>query len=394
MTDASLPTVRTEPLGRQNDPFKDWRWQLRHALTTATALERAIDLTSEERSGLQWAQTRGLPLLVTPYTLSLFDERNPSCPIRMQCVPREQERSATAGDLDDPLGEREHEVAPFLIQRYPDRVLLLATTGCAINCRFCTRQRLLRRSRGATPLFKLGPALTWLKAHPEVREVIVSGGDPLVASTDRICKLLEAIRGVSSVEVIRIGTRVPCMLPMRIDDGLVAALRPFQPLWFMVHFNHPRELTEASIGALHKLVDGGFPVMSQTVLLRGLNDDPAILEALFRGLVRARVRPYYLLHADVVSGTGHWRTTVERSIELIGALQGKLSGIALPKLVIDTPGGKGKVPVGPRTIVHLRNGGARLRTFRGEEVDVIDPFLDGLEHGSMPLVGDKRAAGG
>lgn len=351
----------------------DWRWQLRHAVTTADDLARGFALTSEEVQGIGRASQQGLSLLVTPYYAGLADPTDPGCPIRRQFVPSAAEATEVQGDLADPLGEQAHEVAPHLIQRYPDRALLLVMKGCAVHCRFCTRSRLVKQGRGATALSQLGPALSWLRGHPEIREVILSGGDPLLLSTGRLEKLVEALRKIPHIDVIRIGTRVPCALPMRIDDELVTMLRRSQPIWFMVHFNHPKELTAEAKHALAKLADAGFPVMSQTVLLRGVNDDPLVLEALFRALVRERVRPYYLLHADVVAGTGHLRTKLDDSIRVYSALQGRLSGLALPKLVVDTPGGRGKVVVGPEVVVEREPGRTRLRTFRDELVDVFDP---------------------
>ncbi len=351
----------------------DWRWQLRHAVTTVDQLARELALTDRERLAIEHASLHGLPLLVTPYFLSLVDRARRDCPIRIQCLPSPREALVVPGDRTDPLGENDHAVAPFLVQRYPDRALLIATTGCAVHCRFCTRSRLVRQGRGATPLSSLRPALDYLRAHGEIREVILSGGDPLVFSTNRLIKLLEAIRSIQHIEVIRIGTRVPSVLPMRIDADLVTALEGLQPIWFMVHFNHPRELTPQARQALSMLVDGGFPVMSQSVLLRGVNDDPDVLAELFRGLVRERVRPYYLLHADVVAGTAHLRTSLARSVEVHAALQGRVSGIAVPKLVVDTPGGRGKVVVGPEVVLSQVGGRTVLRTFRGELVEVLDP---------------------
>jgi lysine 2,3-aminomutase len=232
---------------------------------------------------------------------------------------------------------------------------------------------------GAVSLDALAPALAWLRAHPEVRDVIVSGGDPLAMATDRLVRVVAAVRDVASVETIRLATRVPVTLPMRITGELLRALRPHHPLWVMTHFNHPRELSRESLEACARLVDAGFPVMNQTVLLAGINDDANAdtLERLFRGLVRARVRPYYLLQADPVRGTGHLRTPIARGVAIIERLQGRLTGIALPKLICDTPAGRGKVPIGPDYVVGTRDTehgrATTLRTFRGEEVDYLDP---------------------
>jgi lysine 2,3-aminomutase len=288
-------------------------------------------------------------------------------------VPDAREGHAVPGDLEDPLGEVAHEVAPHLVQRYPDRVLLLATDRCAVYCRFCTRSRMVGDGGGAVPLSALEPALRYIREHAEVRDVIVSGGDPMAMATDRVVRIVAAVRAIPHVDTIRLATRVPVTLPMRITAELVRALRPFHPLWVMTHFNHPKELTRASIAACERLADGGFPVMNQTVLLRGVNDDADVLETLFRGLVRARVRPYYLLQTDPVRGTSHLRTALAAGVAILERLQGRLTGIAMPKLICDTPGGRGKVPLSPDYVVARGDKETVLRTFRGEHVTYLDP---------------------
>jgi lysine 2,3-aminomutase len=338
-------------------------------------LARALPLTERELTGARRAERDGLPMRITPYYLSLVDRDDPGCPIRLQCIPDAREEDEAPGDMVDPLGEVVHEVAPHLVQRYPDRALLLATDRCGVYCRFCTRSRMVGDGGGAVSIEALGPALAYLRGHAEVRDVIVSGGDPLTMSTDRIVRLLDALRAIPSIETIRLATRVPVTLPMRITRELTQALRRFHPLWVMTHFNHPKELTRASIAACTRLVDTGFPVMNQTVLLAGINDDAEVLEALFRGLVRVRVRPYYLLQADPVRGSAHLRTPLARGIEMMERLQGRLTGIALPKLICDTPGGLGKVPLSPNYVVRAasKSGVTTLRTFRGQEVQYVDP---------------------
>jgi lysine 2,3-aminomutase len=352
---------------------RDWRWQIRNAVTSALALEAALPLTSHERDGARRAANEGLPVAITPYYLSLIDRGDPRCPIRLQCVPDRREEDVAPGDLVDPLGEVAHEVAPHLVQRYPDRVLLLATDRCAVYCRFCTRSRMVGDGGGARSIDALGPAFAYIEAHPEIRDVIVSGGDPLAMATSRLVPILERIRRIRTVDTIRLATRVPVTLPMRITRELVQALRAFHPVWVMTHFNHPKELTRESDAACRRLADAGFPVMNQTVLLRGINDDAETLETLFRALVRVRVRPYYLLQADPVRGTAHLRTPLATGIAIMERLQGRLSGIALPKLICDTPGGKGKVPLVPDYVVKRGEGRTVLRTFRGEEVEYLDP---------------------
>jgi len=352
---------------------RDWTDELRASLRTAEALSLSLDLTPEELEGARRAEREGLPIRITPYYLSLCDRGDPRCPIRLQCVPRADEAREVPGDLADPLGEVAHEVAPHLVQRYPDRALLLATDHCGVYCRFCTRSRMVGDGGGAVSLDRLGPAFAYLEAHPEVRDVILSGGDPLTMATERLTRLVARVRAVPSVETIRLATRVPVTLPSRVTAELVRALRPFHPLWVMTHFNHPKELTPQAERACLRFADAGFPVMNQTVLLRGVNDDASVLEALFRGLVRWRVRPYYLLQMDPVRGTGHLRTPLATGITIMEQLQGRLTGIALPKLIVDTPGGMGKVPVGPDYVVARTPGRTVLRTHRGALVECMDP---------------------
>ncbi len=352
---------------------RDWRWQLRHCVTSAEALATALPLTPREIEGARRAAATGLKIAITPYYLSLIDRTDIACPIRLQCVPDAREEETVDGDLVDPLGEVAHEVAPYLIQSYPDRALLLATDRCAVHCRFCTRSRMVGNHPGARSHDAFGAAFAYLEAHPEVRDVIISGGDPLTMTTDRLVSLVERLRAISSLATLRLATRAPVTLPMRITRELTRALRKFHPLWVMTHFNHPKELTRESEAACRRFVDDGFPVLNQTVLLRGINDDVATLERLFRHLVRVRVRPYYLLQADPVRGTAHLRTSMATGLSIMGQLQGRLTGIALPTLVCDTPGGKGKVPLVPNYVVERADGRTVLRTFRGEEVECVDP---------------------
>jgi lysine 2,3-aminomutase len=344
-----------------------------HAITDLEALEAAIALTPAERAGVTRALGGGFPLSITPYYASLIDARDPACPIRRQCVPHALEAEEVPGDLRDPLGEEANEVAPHLVQRYPDRALLIATDRCSVYCRFCTRSRMVGNGGGTRALASLEPALAYLRAHPEVQEVIVSGGDPLIMKSERIAALLTELAQIESIGDVRVASRTPVTLPQRITPELCRALRAHPAVWLMTHFNHPRELSDEARRACALLVDHGIPVMNHTVLLRGVNDDAAVLEQLFRGLVRARVRPYYLLQADPVRGTGHLRTPLAVGLGIMEALQGRLSGIALPKFIVDTPNGRGKVPVGPNYVVSERAGATTLRTFRGELVEYIDP---------------------
>ncbi|MEM7434576.1 MAG: KamA family radical SAM protein [Myxococcota bacterium] len=360
---------------RENaDEWDDWRWQARQATTDLAALERALDLTDSERDGVSRATNEGLPLSITPYYLALCDPKDPDCPIRRQCVPRAEEALPTIGDLRDPLGEVAHEVAPHLVQRYPDRVLLIATDRCGVYCRFCTRSRIVGDGGGARSMGTLDAAFRWIETNEQVRDVIVSGGDPFLMSTTRISRILERLSAIEHVDYVRVATRTPVTLPQRITTELCEAIRRAYPaVWVMTHFNHPKELTNEARSACARLADAGLPVMNQTVLLRGVNDNARTLEDLFRGLVKARVRPYYLLQMDPVRGTGHLRTPLQTGVDLMRALQGRVSGIALPKFVVDTPGGRGKVPLHPNYWIDHQHGVTELETFRGERVRYYDP---------------------
>lgn len=352
---------------------QDWHWQVRHAVRSAAQLASILNLSRDERQGAIAAEDAGLPLSITPYYLGLCDPDNSKCPIRRQVVPSVLEQRDVKGESVDPLGEISHEVAPDLIQRYPDRALLLVNDRCAVYCRFCTRSRWVAQSGGSRSLERLSAAFAYLRSHPEVRDVIISGGDPLTMATPKITALLRELRQIESVETIRIATRVPVTLPQRITAELVDAMSPFHPVWVMTHFNHAKELTSSAELACRRLADAGFPVMNQTVLLRGVNDSPEALTELFRGLVRQRVRPYYLLQGDPVRGSSHLRTPVSAGLHLMEALQGRLSGIALPKLIVDTPGGHGKVPLSPDYVVSRSIGVTRFRSPFGVDVDYYDP---------------------
>lgn len=353
---------------------EEWRGQLQHSITSARDLATALSLSEAERAGAERAEREGFPISVTPYYLGLVDKHDPACPIRRQVVPTLHESDVAVGDMRDPLGEEAHEVAPDLVQRYPDRVLLLVSDRCSVYCRFCTRSRMVGAGGGARSLERLKAALDYIRSHSEISDVIISGGDPLVMSTAKLVSIVQAVRDIPSVQTIRLATRVPVTLPQRITPELLSALRPLHPLWVMTHFNHPKELTPESTAACRMLADAGFPVMNQTVLLRGINDDATTLAALFRGLVRERVRPYYLLQMDPVVGTSHLRTSVATGRRLMAELQGQVSGIALPKYIVDTPGGFGKVPAGPSYIEREGHGVTTFRSPRGNLVDYVDPI--------------------
>jgi len=343
--------------------WNDWRWQLSHRLNTVEDFDQFLHLTPEELWGLS-APNR-LCVDVTPYFASLMDPDDPACPIRRQVIPTDQELAPFDAEMADSLAEDAHSPVPGLVHRYPDRVLMLVTTHCASYCRFCTRSRIV-----GDPHAQFGSAayerqLAYIAATPQVRDVLISGGDPLIMSQKVLEKLLKRLRAIPHVEVIRIGTRAPVFLPQRVTDDLVAMLRQYHPLWMNIHFNHPKEITPEVEIALARLADAGIPLGSQTVLLAGINDCPHVMMTLVQKLVRNRVRPYYIYQCDLVHGAGHFRTPVAKGIEIMEALRGHTSGFAIPTYVIDAPEGGGKVPVLPNYLLSMSDSRVVVRNYEG-----------------------------
>ena len=359
--------------GEEYDPdaWADWRWQLRHRLNRPEHFESYLELTSSEHNGLRMGMGR-FAVSATPHFASLMDPFDPSCPIRRQVVPTDHEFVVQAGDMEDPCGEDEKSVVEGLVHRYPDRVLLLALDSCASYCRYCTRSRLVSQGDLEPLPRRVRAILDYLREHTEVRDVLLSGGDPLLMSEDRLDNLLGSIRAIEHIELLRIGSRVPGFLPQRITPELVAVLRRHR-VWLSLHFSHPAELTPEVAVACDLLADAGIPLGSQTVLLRGINDDPAVLKQLFHGLLKMRVRPYYLYQADPVVGTAHLRTSIAKGLEIMGQLRGHTSGYAVPTYVVDAPGGGGKIPLQPETVVSRDGGSWRLRNWAGREYTYLDP---------------------
>jgi lysine 2,3-aminomutase len=291
----------------------------------------------------------------------------------MQVIPRAAELTVEPGDLVDPLGEDAHSPATGIFHRYPDRVLLLALDRCAIYCRHCNRRRLVGQEESPISRQDLAQAIDYIRRTPAIRDVLISGGDPLTLSTDRLEEIIAQVRAIPHVEIVRIGTRVPVVLPMRVDDELCAMLRRYHPLFINTHFNHPKELTPLARAACERLADAGIPLGNQTVLLRGVNSSARVIRKLFTELLRCRVRPYYLFQGDVAAGTSHLRTSVETGIEIMAQLRGHISGLAVPHLVIDTPGGMGKVSIGPDYVVERGEDKWTLRNYEGRTVDYPQP---------------------
>jgi len=366
-------TRRAELFPQATDAeWGDWRWQLRHSVRSLAQLERAIALTEDERRGC--VETSGIFRLgISPHYLTLIDPLHPYCPVRMQAIPVRAEAQAHPGELRDPLGEDKHRPVRAVVHKYPDRVLLLALDHCSVYCRHCTRRRITSGDEGGISREELREAVDYLREHPEVRDVLISGGDPLLLSTERLVELLEQIRSVPHVEIVRIGTRIPVCLPMRIDDELAAALRRFAPLYVVTHFNHAKEITGEAREACERLVDRGIPVENQAVLMRRVNSSVRAIKDLMQKCLTMRVRPYYLHQMDVAEGLEHLRTPLARGIEILRELRGWTSGLAVPHLAVDLPGGGGKVTLQPEYVVERRARETVFRNYQGERFAYPEP---------------------
>ncbi len=377
--------------------WNDWRWQLGHMLTTARELESVVALSADERKGLA-ASAQLFRVGLTPYYASLMDPMHASCPIRMQTIPRLHEANVRAEELRDPLGEDHHNPAPSVIHKYPDRVLFLVVDRCGVYCRHCNRRRLVGGDDPPTTA-DLEAGLDYIAKTKRIRDVLLSGGDPFLLSNQRLNYLLGRLRAIAHIETIRIGTRLPVVCPMRIDADLCKVLRAHHPLFVNTHFNHAKELTPEARGACERLVDAGVPVGNQTVLLRGVNSSTRSLRALMRGLLRSRVRPYYLFQGDTVVGTDHLRTPVETAQQLYRDLRGWMNGMAVPMLVIDAPGGGGKVPIVPNYIDEISDDRVVVRTYRGDRIEYPQPQArdcrvpyDDLYFANQPADDDRPGA--
>ena len=345
--------------------WNDWSWQLRNRIQTLEQLEKRLSLFGEERAGTILAGKK-LALGITPHFFSLIDPQDPDCPIRRQVVPRIEEASRAPDEMVDPCGEDSHMPVPGLVHRYPDRVLLLVTDRCASYCRYCTRSRVVSGAGEQELTVDLEGAFRYLENHPEVRDVLLSGGDPLLLSDAKLNAILTRLRSISSIEFIRIGTRIPIFLPQRITPELVAMLKQHHPLWMSIHSNHPKELSYEVREALGRLADAGIPLGNQSVLLKGVNDRSEILKDLFHKLLLCRVRPYYLYQCDLITGSAHLRTTIREGQEIMEQLRGYTTGYAVPTYVVDGPGGGGKIPIGPGYIVGMADDRVILKNYKGD----------------------------
>ena len=358
--------------GVPDSEWNDWHWQVRNRIETLEDLKKHIDLTPEEEDGVR-ESLKTLRMAITPYYLSLIDPKNPSDPIRKQSVPSALELHRSKADLEDPLHEDSDSPVPGLTHRYPDRVLMLITDQCSMYCRHCTRRRFAGQKDASSPLQNIDAAIDYIARTPQVRDVLLSGGDALLVSDERLEYIISKLRAIPHVEVIRIGSRVPVVLPQRITPELVEMLKKYHPIWLNTHFNHPDEITEESKEAIARLADAGIPLGNQTVLLAGVNDCTHVMKHLVHELVKMRVRPYYIYQCDLSMGIEHFRTPVSKGIEIIENLRGHTSGYAVPTFVVDAPGGGGKTPVMPNYIISQAPGKIVLRNYEGVITTYTEP---------------------
>lgn len=355
-----------------DEQWNDWKWQVKNRIETLEDLKKYIKLTAEEEEGVK-KSLETLRMAITPYYLSLIDPDNPDCPIRKQAIPTGAETYRSAADLVDPLHEDEDSPVPGLTHRYPDRVLLLITDMCSMYCRHCTRRRFAGQKDDESPANNIDRAIDYIERTPQVRDVLLSGGDALMVSDAKLESIIKRLRAIPHVEIIRIGTRTPVVCPQRITDKLVDMLKQYHPIWLNTHFNHPNEVTPESIAACEKMANAGIPLGNQSVLLRGVNDCVNIMKKLVHLLVKMRVRPYYIYQCDLSMGLEHFRTPVSKGIEIIEGLRGHTSGYAVPTFVVDAPGGGGKIPVMPNYLISQSPGKVILRNYEGVITTYTEP---------------------
>ena len=354
-----------------DEKWNNWRWQLSHRLNTVDEFEKVFPLTDSERKALS---AQGLfRVEITPYFVSLIDPDDPDDPIRKQVIPTSDEIVPFTGMMEDSLAEDRHSPVPGLVHRYPDRVLMLVTTQCASYCRYCTRSRIVGDPAATFSRSEFEMQLDYLRRTPQVRDVLLSGGDPLTMAPKILEELISKLREIPHIEIIRIGTRVPVFMPMRVTDELCDMLQKYHPLWMNIHVNHPNEITKELAEATDKLSRAGIPLGNQSVLLAGVNDCVHVQRKLVHDLVRIRVRPYYLYQCDLVEGAGHFRTPVAKGIEIIEGLRGHTSGYAVPTFCVDAPGGGGKIPVMPQYMISASDHRVALRNYEGFITSYIEP---------------------
>ncbi len=347
-----------------SEDWNDWRWQMKHDIKDVETLSKVIKLSDQDREDIGKV-LKTFRMAITPYYASLIDPENAVCPVRLQAVPRLPETFSDPSDQDDPLHEDVDSPVPGLTHRYPDRVLLLITNICSMNCRHCTRRRLVGFEDMDMEASNIDKAIEYIAKTPVIRDVLISGGDPLVYSDEKLEGIIARIRAIPHVEIIRLGTRVPVVMPMRITDGLVNMLKKYHPIYVNTHFNHPNEITADAKEACRKLADVGIPLGNQSVLLRDVNDCPVLMKKLVQKLLTIRVKPYYIYQCDLSRGIAHFRTTVSKGIDIIENLRGHTTGMAVPTFVVDAPGGGGKTPVMPSYLITSNEKRVILRNYEG-----------------------------
>ena len=352
--------------------WEDWRWQIRNRITKKEVLAKLIKLTPKEERGIDGSGTK-LTMSIPPYFASLMDPLNPACPIRLQCVPQDDELTIAPEEMSDPCGEDKNSPVHGLVHRYPDRVLFLVNEMCAMYCRYCTRSRMVGDGKRTLSMETYNAAFEYIRSHKQIRDVLVSGGDPLTMSDRVLEHIIKTLKEIPHVEFVRIGTRIPVTLPQRVTTDLVNMLKRYSPIWMSIHFNHSKEITKRVKFACDLLADSGIPLGSQTVLLKGINDDPMVMKQLMHNLLKIRVRPYYIYQCDPIHGSKHFRTPVAAGIEIMEKLRGHTTGYAVPTYVIDGPGGGGKIPLGPNYVVSREKDHYLLRNFAGQQFKYYDP---------------------
>lgn len=352
--------------------WNDWKWQVKNRIVTLEQLKQYITLTPDEEEGVKQSLAV-LRMAITPYYLCLIDPDNPHCPIRRQAIPTANETHRSPADLVDPLSEDVDSPVPGLTHRYPDRVLFLITDQCSMYCRHCTRRRFAGQKDNESSADRIQQGIDYIARTPQVRDVLLSGGDALMVGDAKLESIIQRLRAIPHVEIIRIGTRTPVVCPQRITEDLCNMLKKYHPIWLNTHFNHPNEITPASAAACERMADAGIPLGNQSVLLRGVNDCVHVMKRLVQGLVKIRVRPYYIYQCDLSMGLEHFRTPVSKGIEIIEALRGHTSGYAVPTFVVDAPGGGGKIPVMPNYLVSQAPGKVILRNYEGVITTYTEP---------------------
>ena len=352
--------------------WNNFRWQLQNRVTNLSQLENHLNLSNKERNGVILSGNK-LSLSITPHFFNLIEANNPDCPIRKQVIPTVDEISVSSEEMSDPCGEDSHMPVPGLVHRYPDRVLFLLTDRCASYCRYCTRSRVVSGAGENNLKTNFEDAFQYLENNKSIRDVLFSGGDPLLYADNKLEKIIKRIRNIKHIEFIRIGTRIPIFLPQRITPNLCNMLKKYHPLWMSVHTNHPKELTSEVKQALEMLADSGIPLGNQSVLLKGVNDDISTMKSLVHKLLQCRVRPYYLYQCDLIEGSSHLRTSASKGIEIIEGLRGHTSGYAVPQFVIDAPGGGGKIPINPEYVVEKNSKQLKIRNYEGKSFIYPEP---------------------